>query len=65
MSAIGYLLIGETLLEAWRPDVAFNHTEVKTALDEECLHLPIPGPNRNMQGDFENHNCFSSCSHFS
>lgn len=29
LSAIGYLLIGETLLEAWRPDVAFNHTEVK------------------------------------
>lgn len=24
----------------------------QTALDEECLHLPIPGPNRNMQGDF-------------
>lgn len=29
LSAIGYLSIGETPLEAWRPDVAFNHTGVK------------------------------------
>lgn len=29
LSAIGYLSIGETPLEAWRPDVAFNQIEVK------------------------------------
>lgn len=29
LSAIGYLSIGETPLAAWRPDVAFNHIEVK------------------------------------
>ena len=29
LSAIGYLSIGETPLEAWRPDVAFNQLEVK------------------------------------
>lgn len=29
LSAIGYFSIGETRLEAWRPDVAFNQMEVK------------------------------------
>lgn len=48
LSAIGYLSIGETPLEAWRPDVAFQSNRGQAALDEECLHLPIPGPKRNM-----------------
>lgn len=40
LSAIGYLLIGETLLEAWRPDVAFNHTEVKQLLMKNVCTSP-------------------------
>lgn len=49
LSTIGYLSIGETPLEAWRPDVAaFKSNRGQAALDEECLHLPIPGPKRNM-----------------
>lgn len=30
----------------------FQSHRGQAALDEECLHLPIPGPKRNMQGDF-------------
>lgn len=30
----------------------FQSNRGQAALDEECLHLPIPGPKRNMEGNF-------------
>lgn len=30
----------------------FQSNRGQAALEEECLRLPIPGPKRNMQGDF-------------
>lgn len=30
----------------------FQSNRGQASLDEECLHLPIPGPKRNMEGNF-------------